>query len=137
MNKTKIIAKVEESNSTSSVLKELMLSGIDAFALDLNKVNEEFCIDIIDKINNLNESLKTNVAIMVETLGSKIHVNKILGGSTYLSDGDKIRIYIDNTLGDETKISVDYKNLVNEVKYDSVIKTLEDYFKDLAIKNGD
>lgn len=122
MNKTKIIANVSENNNTTEVLKELILSGIDAFSLDLDKVNSNFCIDVIEKINNLNETLKTNVAVMLETVGSKIHVNKFIGGSTTLKIGDKIRIYMDNTIGDETKLSVDYKELVNIVKYDSIIK---------------
>lgn len=122
MNKTKMIAKIGRKNNTSEILKELILSGIDAFCLDLNNVNQEFCIDVIDKVNTLNENLNTNVAIMLETVGSKIHINKILGGSAYLKTGDKIRVYNDNTLGDETKLSVDYKELIKDVKYDSIIK---------------
>lgn len=122
MNKTKMIAKVGGNNNTSEVLKELILSGIDAFCLDLNKISEEFCVDVINKINTLNESLNTNAAIMLETIGSKIHLNKILGGSAYLKTGDKIRVYNDNTLGDETKLSVHYDNLIKDVKYDSFIR---------------
>lgn len=137
MNKTKIIAKVGDNNNTTKVLKELILSGIDAFSLDLNIVNEEFCIDAINKINNLNDVLKTNAAIMLETVGSKIHVNKILGGSANLKNGDKIRVYVDNTLGDETKISVDYKNLIDEVKYDSVIKITNSLIELQVLDKGD
>lgn len=122
MNKTKIVAKVGKNNNTSETLKELILSGIDAFCLDLNYVDKDFCIDAISKINNLNDTLNTNVAIMLETLGTKIHINKILSGNAILKDGDKIRIYTDNTVGDETKLSVDYPNLVTEIKYDSIIK---------------
>lgn len=122
MNKTKIIAKVGANNNTSEILKELIISGIDAFCLDLNYINKEFCRDAINKINNLNNILNTNVAIMLETIGTKIHINKIISGKANLKDGDKIRIYTDNIVGDETKLSVNYKNLVNEVKYDSVIR---------------
>ena len=44
-----MIAKIGKKNNTSEILKELILSGIDAFCLDLNNVNQEFCIDVIDK----------------------------------------------------------------------------------------
>ena len=122
MNKTKIIAKINETNNTKESLKELILNGIDAFCIDLNKFDYTFCLDVMDKINNLNTELKTNVAIMLETCGSKVHTNKFYGGSATFKTDDKIRIYMNEVLGDETKFSVDYKDLVNDVKYNSVIK---------------
>ena len=137
MNKTKIVAKVGKNNNTSETLKELILSGIDAFCLDLNYVDKDFCIDVISKINSLNDTLKTNVAIMLETTGTKIHINKILSGKTILKDGDKIRIYTDNTVGDETKLSVDYPGLVNEVKYDSIIKITNSVAELQVLDKGD
>ena len=137
MNKTKIIAKVRENNSTTEILKELILSGIDAFCLDLDKVSNDFCLDVINKINNLNDTLKTNVAIMLETVGSKIHVNKFVGGSTNFKTGDKIRIYVDNTLGDETKLSVDCKELIDIVKYDSIIKIAHGSVELQVLDKGD
>lgn len=122
MNKTKIIAKITNSNNTKEVLKELIHNGIDAFCIDSSVFDQEFCLDVIEKVNHLNGELKTNVAIMLETSGPKVHLNKFEGGSAFLKTDDKIRIYMDNTVGDETKLSVDYSDLVKDIKYDSMIK---------------
>ena len=122
MNKTKIISQLTQSNSSDESIRSLMENGIDLFLMDLNEVNKEFCLEVIRKINDLNDELKTNVGSILELRNNKVCLNKISGGSAYLKEKDKIRIYMDHTIGDETKLSVDYDEIINEIKYDSIIK---------------
>ena len=122
MNKTKIISQITQSNSSEESIKDLIINGIDLFLLDLNRVNKDFCTETLNKINSLNEELKTSVGAILELKNNKVHLNKIIGGSAYLKEKDKIRIYMDHTVGDETKLSVDYYEIINEIKYDSLIK---------------
>lgn len=122
MNKTKIISKINQSNSNNESIKDLMMDGIDLFLMDLNVVNQDFCVETINKINNLNKILKKNVGTILELKNNKVHVNKILGGSANLKENDKIRIYMNHIVGDETKLSVDYTEIINEIKYDTVLK---------------
>lgn len=122
MNKTKIISQITRSNSNEEFIKSLMINGVDLFLMDLNKVDKDFCLEIVNRINNLNSELKTNVGTILELKNNKVHLNKIVGGSAYLKENDKIRIYMDHTIGDETKLSVDYDEIINEIKYDSIIK---------------
>lgn len=137
MNKTKIIVKVDDTNNTKEFLKELILNGIDAFCIDLSKFDHSFCLDVIDKINKLNEQLNTNVAIILETVGTKVHTNRFYGGSAVLKDNDKIRIYMNDVLGDETKFSVDYVNFLNDAKYDSTIKLSNGLVELKVLDKGD
>ena len=122
MNKTKIVAKIKQNNSTTEVLKDLILKGIDVFSIDLSNNDSKFCLDIIDKVGKLNDDLKTHVAIMLETVGNKVHINRLLNGKVEIKTGDKIRIYMDNSIGDNTKFSVDYSHFIDDIKYDSVIR---------------
>lgn len=125
MNKTKIISQLTQSNSSDESIRSLMENGIDLFLMDLNEVNKDFCLEVIRKINDLNDELKTNVGSILELRNNKVHLNRISGGSAYLKEEDKIRIYMDHTIGDETKLSVDYDKIINEIKYDSIIKLSE------------
>lgn len=122
MNKTKIISQVTRSNNSKESIRDLIENGIDLFLMDLNEVNKDFCLNTMNIINELNDELKTNVGSILELKNNKVHLNKIAGGSAYLNENDKIRIYMDNTVGDTTKLSVDYPEIINEIKYDSIIK---------------
>ncbi|MBE6152025.1 MAG: pyruvate kinase [Firmicutes bacterium] len=122
MNKTKIITKIDNTNNKTESLTEMMLNGIDAFCISLHDFSHEFCLDVINKIKKINEELNLHTSIILETVGTKVHADKFYGGCATFKTNDKIRIYMKKVLGDETKFSVDYKDLVNDVKYDSLIK---------------
>lgn len=122
MKKTKVIATIGPASKDIEVLKNLMLSGMDVARINLRYADKEFCKDIVNKINNLNKELKTNISIMFDLEGPDIKVGHFSGGSAYLNKGDKIRIYMDDILGDSTKFSISYKNLINEIKVNHLIK---------------
>lgn len=122
MKKTKVIATIGPASKDIEVLKNLILSGMDVARINLRYADKEFCKDIVNKINNLNKELKTNIAILFDLEGPDITVGHFSGGSAYLNKGDKIRIYMDEILGDSTKFSISYPNLINEIKVNSLIK---------------
>lgn len=121
MNKTKIIATITPNLQSEESLKKLIVSGMNVARLDLAHTSYEFCMDISNKIKKLNKHLKTEVAIMLDTNGPVMNVGRIASFTTKLTKGDKIRIYMDDILGDETKFSVNYPKLIDDVKYGSRI----------------
>lgn len=121
MNKTKIVATIGSELQDKTILKKLMLSGVDVFRFDLTYVSFEFCMDIVDTIKAYRNELKNEVAIMLDTNGPSINVGRLSSGITKLIKGDKIRIYMDDILGDETKFSVNYPKLIHDVKYGSTM----------------
>lgn len=122
MNKTKIIATIGPASSDKETLRSLINNGMDVVRLNLSHGDYSFCTDIINKVTELNKELETNIAIMVDTEGPGIRIGRFCGGSAYLKKGDKIRIYMEEILGDSTKFSVSYPNLIEDVKYNTTIK---------------
>lgn len=122
MKKTKVIATIGPASKDIEILKNLMLSGMDVARINLRYADKEFCEDIVNKIKNLNKQLKTNTAILFDLEGPDITVGHFSGGSAYLNKGDKIRVYMDEVLGDSTKFSISYPNLINEIKVNNVLK---------------
>ena len=80
---------------------------------------------VIQTIHQLNKDLNRFVSIMVDTEGPGIRVGKFAQKEAFLKKGDKIRVYMKDILGDQTKFSVNYPNLVHEVKIGTILK-LED-----------
>ena len=122
MNKTKIIATIGPNTANQEILKSLIINGVDAFRINMTYSSLEFCEKCIDIINELNDNLKTYVAVILDIKGPTIKVGKIANGEAFLRKNDKIRIFMDPILGDYTKFSVDYPDLVNDVAVDSIIE---------------
>lgn len=122
MNNTKIVATIGPSSSSIEVLRELFCAGMDVARINMSYASHEFCLDIIKKIEKLNKEYSKKVAIMLDTAGPEVQINEIENGSATLSQGDKIRIYMNNIIGDKTKFSVNYDGLVNDVKINDIIK---------------
>jgi len=122
MNKTNIIVTVGPSSNTKEILKELVLSGVSAFRFNLNYVNHDFCRDVINKIRDIDSELGTASSIMFDTVGPDVKTGKFNSGKVIYPEGVKIRIYNNPIVGDETKLYIDYYDLIDGVMCNSLIK---------------
>lgn len=122
LNKTKVIATIGPSTMEKEQLRKLLENGVDVVRLNMSHANYNFCKDVIDKINELNDELKLSVATMIDLVGPEVRTGKFVNGQAYFRKGDKIRIYMDQLMGDSTKFSVDYPDLIKEVNFNSILK---------------
>ncbi len=122
MNKTKIIATIGPASNSKECLKGLINQGMSVARLNLSHADYDFCKDVIHKIQELNKELNTVVSIMLDTEGPNVRVGKFVGGKALLKKGDRIRIYMEELIGDNTKFSVNYKNLIQDVHYNTILK---------------
>ena len=122
MEKTKLVATVCENKNERKQIEEFIKSGIDVIRLNMSYSSQDVCRRLIGIINETNEKLGTNTAIMLDLEGPCIRTDTFIGGKTYLNTGDKIRIYMNEINGNMTGFSVNYKNLVNDLKYHTKIK---------------
>lgn len=136
MKKTKIISTIGPASEDIDIMKQMILEGIDSFRVNMKHANHEFLEDTKKKIDKLNQELKTNVSLIMDTRGPDVTVGKFISGSAYLNKNDKIRIYMTPIMGDSTKFSVSYSNLINEVKCNTFIK-LNDGLIELQVLDKD
>ena len=122
MNKTKVIVTVGPTTASKDILKSLIISGADVVRINMSYATFDFCRDVIGKINEINRELKTYVGIMLDTRGPLVRIGHISDGKALLKYDDKIRIFMHDVIGDTTKFSVDYSNLVDDVSIGNIIK---------------
>ena len=122
MNKTKIIATVGPATASKEMIRQLMLNGVDAFRINMIHSDDDFCRNIVRIVNELNVELNTYVAIMIDIKGPIVRIGKVQNNNAFLKKGDKIRVFMDNVLGDCTKFSVDYPNLIKDVPLNATLK---------------
>lgn len=122
MNKTNIIVTITPETNKKEIIKELALNGTNVFRLNLNEHDYSFCEDVISKIDEVNKEINYNVATMLDTRGPIIKTHKFIDGEKELIRNTKIRIYMNKLMGDETKFSVDYKELIDDIQCNNTIK---------------
>lgn len=122
MNKTKIVATIGPASSDKEVIRQMYYAGMNVVRINLSHADHEFCKDIINKINEINEEEEAFIAVMLDLKGPDIRIDKFMGGSAFLKKNDKIRIYNKNLLGDNTKFSVSCPSLIKDVKNKTIIK---------------
>lgn len=125
MKKTKIMATIGPASKDKIILEDMISNGMNVARLNMKYSSIEFCKDIIYKIRNIDENLKTTTSILMDLKGPDITIGKIIDGKATLEENDKIRIYMDPILGDKTKFSVSYSGLINDVKTNTIIKINE------------
>ncbi|NLM62762.1 MAG: pyruvate kinase [Mollicutes bacterium] len=122
MNKIKIIATIGPSSADKKVLKELMLNGMDVVRLNLSHADYKFCMEIIDKVRELNKELGTNVAIMLDTVGPEIRTGRFVNGKAKLTAGEMVKIVKEEILGDKNAFSISIPEAIDGVKHNTIIK---------------
>lgn len=122
MNKTKVVATIGPSTNTYDKIKNLILSGMNVARINMCYADYEYCREVVDIINKLNEELGTSTAIMMNLKGPEIRTGKFINGETFLRKDDKVRIYMDDIIGDSNKFSIDYSGLIRDVYHNTLIK---------------
>ena len=114
-SKTKIVATVGPASRNKETLKEMVIAGADVFRLNFSHGSHEDHLKTIKMVQEVNEELETNVAILQDLQGPKIRTNLIKGGEVMIHEGQRLDITTSDEDGDEKMISTTYKSLPNDV----------------------
>ena len=122
MNKTKTIVTIGPASKDYDTIKELINNGADVIRLNLSHADHEFCKDIIEKVNKANKALNKFTSIMLDTNGPSVRIGKISSSHAFLKQDSKVKVYMDEVVGDSSRFSVDYKDLIYDLSIGSLIK---------------
>ena len=129
LNKTKVIATIGPSTMEKSQLKKLIENGTDVVRLNMSHSNYNFCKDILEKVSEINKELGFYVATMIDLVGPEVRTGHFINGQAYFREGDKVKIHMDDVLGDSSKFSVNYPDLIKVVTYNSIILINEGFMR--------
>lgn len=116
MRRTKIICTMGPATDSEDVLRDLMLSGMDVARLNFSHGTHEEALVRINRIKKVREELDAPVAILLDTKGPEVRIKEFKDGKVELKEGQKFTLCTDDVEGDETQVSITYKNLPKDVK---------------------
>ncbi|MDR0424056.1 MAG: pyruvate kinase [Clostridiales Family XIII bacterium] len=115
LDRTKLICTIGPASGNREMLKELMLSGMNAARLNFSHGTHAEHKDKIEMIKEIREELGLPIAIILDTRGPEIRTGRFEGGSAILAEGQKFTIMTKEVMGNSQMCSASYKALVKDV----------------------
>ena len=115
MRKTKIICTIGPACSTEETLRAMCEAGMNAARLNFSHGTHEEHKEKIDLIKKVRGDLKAPIAIILDTKGPEYRIGKFRGGKATLKEGQEFVFTTEDIEGDDTRVSVNYKNFANEL----------------------
>lgn len=114
--KTKIVCTIGPVATSEEKLTQLLQSGMNVMRLNFS--HGDFA-EHQERVDNLKKAIKKTgipCAIMQDLSGPKIRIGEFEGGMTTLVSGQKFILTTEKVMGDNKRVSVNYKPLPKEVK---------------------
>ena len=121
VRKTKIICTLGPATDREEVLKQLMLEGMNVARFNFSHGEHADQGKRLETVKRLRKELGLPIATLLDTKGPEIRLGKLKDGKAQLHQGQTFTLTTEEILGDETKVSITYKDLVKDVKSGSRI----------------
>ena len=116
MRKTKIVCTVGPACNNEETLTGMCLAGMNVARLNFSHGTHEDHKKNIELIKKVREKLDLPIAILLDTKGPEYRIGTFENGKIDLSDGDTFTFTSDDIVGNAERVSVNYKNLPDEMK---------------------
>jgi pyruvate kinase len=116
MKKTKIVATIGPATESEEMLTKMLKAGMNVMRLNFS--HGDFA-EHQNRVNNLRSVMKKTgmrAAILQDLSGPKIRLGEFYQERVELKSGDKIVITTEKIVGDEKRVSINYKEFPKEVK---------------------
>jgi pyruvate kinase len=113
--RTKIVATLGPGSSTEETIEDLVRFGVDVTRLNFSHGEHEGHQKNAHSVREAASSAGRNVAVMQDLQGPKIRTGEVVGG-TELVEGNRVAIAPGDFLGDASRLSTPYKEIVQDVE---------------------
>ena len=115
MRKTKIICTVGPACNNEDTLTKMCLAGMNVARLNFSHGTHAQHKEMIDLIKKVREKLSVPIAIMLDTKGPEYRIKTFENGKITLNDGETFTFTTKEIVGNDEKVSVNYKGLINDL----------------------
>ncbi len=116
MRKTKIICTIGPACENEEVLTQMALAGMNVARMNFSHGTHPEQKAKIDLVKKVREKLNLPIAILLDTKGPEFRIGTFAAGKVEISEGSRFIFTVDDVEGDETKVSVNYKELNKDLE---------------------
>lgn len=115
MRRTKIVCTLGPASNTLPVIAELIEAGMNVARLNFSHGTHEEHAAVVRAVRQAAREKKRYVALMLDTKGPELRIGDFASGSVELARGSRFTLTVDEVAGDEQRVSINYKNIVDSV----------------------
>ena len=121
MRKTKIICTIGPASENEEVLTQMCLAGMNVARLNFSHGSHEEHAQKIALIKKVRQKLNLPIAILLDTKGPEYRIRTFKEGKVEIKTGADFIFTVDEIEGDETKVSVNYKQLNRDLNPGDIV----------------
>ncbi len=121
LRKTKIVCTLGPASQTEEIITEMALAGMNVARMNFSHntyADHKLRMDLVKKVR---EKLELPIAILLDTKGPEYRIKTFKNGKVVLNEGDTFVFTADEIEGDETRVSVNYKDLAKDLNKGDII----------------
>ncbi len=115
LRKTKIVCTLGPACETEEIVTEMAKAGMNVARMNFSHNTHADHQRRIDNVKRVREKLGLPIAILLDTKGPEYRIKTFKDGKVFLNEGDTFTFTADDIDGDETKVSVNYKDLAKDL----------------------
>ncbi len=119
--KTKIICTMGPNTDDRNLMLKLAENGMDIARFNFSHGTYEEQKERMDQLKNVRQQVNKPIAILLDTKGPEIRTGVLKEKSVTLVEGQTFILTADEIEGDNTRVSITYPELVNDVAPGNVI----------------
>lgn len=121
LRRTKIVATLGPASNDPKVLDRMIEAGVDVVRLNFSHGSAEEHIRSAELVRSLAKTRGRAVGVLVDLQGPKIRIGRFKDGKVTLKEGDRFVLDADCKLGDQSRVGLDYPDLVKDVSRGSTL----------------
>lgn len=122
MKKTKVVCTMGPNTNDKEVMRKLIQNGMDVARFNFSHGDHEEQKSRMDLLKELREEEHAHTAILLDTKGPEIRTGLLKDGKKVtLQEGNTFVLTMEDIVGDDTKVSLSYKGLAEDVQQGTVI----------------
>lgn len=118
---TKIIATIGPACNSKDVLRRMIAEGLDVCRLNFSHGTHSDHEKSINLIEELNQELGSNIAILVDLQGPKLRIGEIENNGVLLEEESIIKFVTHDFIGDEKMVSMSYQQFPMDVNPEEIV----------------
>ena len=115
MRKTKIICTIGPASESEEVLSQMFAAGMNVARLNFSHGTLEEHKKNVELIKRVRDKMNLPIAIMLDTKGPEYRIRTFKDGKVTVKEGDTFTFVAEEIEGDETKVTVNYKQLAKDL----------------------